>query len=87
MVIPAAPVFLDLETGKISGVRMPATRENALQLQPAGADQAGDPGARADDREGATAATTGHQPSRPTARRPPADGERTSTRASKNRNR
>ena len=34
MVIPAAPVFLDLETGKTSGVRTPATRENALQLLP-----------------------------------------------------
>jgi type II secretory pathway pseudopilin PulG len=34
MVIPAAPVFLDLETGRTSGVRTPATRENALQLLP-----------------------------------------------------
>lgn len=34
MVIPAAPVFLDLATGKTSGVRTPATRENALQLLP-----------------------------------------------------
>ena len=34
MVIPAAPVFLDLETGKTSGVRTPATRENAIQLLP-----------------------------------------------------
>ena len=34
MVIPAAPVFLDLETGKTIGVRTPATRENALQLLP-----------------------------------------------------
>jgi hypothetical protein len=34
MVIPAAPVFLDLATGKTSGVRTPATRENAIQLLP-----------------------------------------------------
>ncbi len=34
MVIPSAPVFLDLETGKTSGVRTPATRENAIQLLP-----------------------------------------------------
>ena len=34
MVIPTAPVFLDLETGKTTGVRTPATRENAIQLQP-----------------------------------------------------
>ena len=34
MVIPAAPVFLDLETGKTIGVRTPATRENAIQLLP-----------------------------------------------------
>jgi hypothetical protein len=34
MVIPAAPVFLDLETGKTSGVRTPATREDALRLLP-----------------------------------------------------
>jgi hypothetical protein len=34
MVIPVAPVFLDLETGKTSGVRTPATRENAIQLLP-----------------------------------------------------
>jgi cell division protein FtsB len=34
MVIPAAPVFLDLETGETSGVRTPATRENALRLLP-----------------------------------------------------
>lgn len=34
MVIPSAPVFLDLETGKTTGVRTPATRENAIQLQP-----------------------------------------------------
>jgi hypothetical protein len=34
MVIPAAPVFLDLETGRTTGVRTPATRENALQLLP-----------------------------------------------------
>jgi len=34
MVIPAAPVFLDLETGETIGVRTPATRENALLLQP-----------------------------------------------------
>jgi hypothetical protein len=34
MVIPSAPVFLDLETGRTVGVRTPATRENAIQLQP-----------------------------------------------------
>ncbi|WP_210443453.1 hypothetical protein [Nocardioides sp. SYSU D00065] len=34
MVIPAAPVFLDLETGRTSGVRTPATREDALHLLP-----------------------------------------------------
>jgi cell division protein FtsB len=34
MVIPSAPVFLDLESGTTSGVRTPATRENAIQLQP-----------------------------------------------------
>lgn len=34
MVIPSAPVFLDLESGRTSGVRTPATRENAIQLQP-----------------------------------------------------
>jgi hypothetical protein len=34
MVIPAAPVFLDLDGGGVSGVRAPATRENALRLQP-----------------------------------------------------
>ncbi len=34
MVIPAAPVFLDLETGKTIGVRTPATREDAIQLLP-----------------------------------------------------
>ncbi|NPD06815.1 hypothetical protein HN031_19240 [Nocardioides sp. zg-1308] len=34
MVIPTAPVFLDLETGETSGVRTPATRENAIQLLP-----------------------------------------------------
>jgi cell division protein FtsB len=34
MVIPSAPVFLDLESGTTSGVRTPATRENAVQLQP-----------------------------------------------------
>jgi len=34
LVIPSAPVFLDLETGKTSGVRTPATRENAIQLLP-----------------------------------------------------
>ena len=34
MVIPSAPVFLDLETGRTSGVRTPATRENAIQLLP-----------------------------------------------------
>ncbi|MCD6638401.1 MAG: hypothetical protein LT071_00615 [Nocardioides sp.] len=34
MVIPAAPVFLDLETGVISGARTPALREDALNLLP-----------------------------------------------------
>ena len=34
MVIPSAPVFLDLKTGKTSGVRTPATKENAIQLLP-----------------------------------------------------
>ncbi len=34
MVIPSAPVFLDLETGRTIGVRTPATRENAIQLLP-----------------------------------------------------
>jgi hypothetical protein len=34
MVIPAAPVFLDLASGKTIGVRTPATRENAIQLLP-----------------------------------------------------
>lgn len=34
MVIPSAPVFLDLKSGKTSGVRTPATRENAIQLLP-----------------------------------------------------
>jgi cell division protein FtsB len=34
MVIPSAPVFLDLKTGETSGVRTPATRENAIQLLP-----------------------------------------------------
>ncbi|KRE92306.1 hypothetical protein ASG76_17845 [Nocardioides sp. Soil774] len=34
MVIPTAPVFLDLQTGKTSGVRTPATREDALRLLP-----------------------------------------------------
>jgi cell division protein FtsB len=34
MVIPSNPVFLDLATGKTTGVRTPATRENAIQLQP-----------------------------------------------------
>ena len=34
MVIPPAPVFLDLETGKTSGVRVPATPENAIRLLP-----------------------------------------------------
>lgn len=34
MVIPAAPVFLDLKSGKTIGVRTPATRENAIQLLP-----------------------------------------------------
>ena len=34
MVIPPAPVFLDLETGTTSGVRVPATRENAIRLLP-----------------------------------------------------
>ena len=54
MVIPAAPVFLDLEAGRTSGVRTPATPENAIQprcrrppIKPA------DPRARPDDRRGA----------------------------------
>ena len=34
MVIPPAPVFLDLESGTTSGVRVPATRENAIRLLP-----------------------------------------------------
>lgn len=34
MVIPPAPVFLDLETGKTSGVRTPATKDDAIQLVP-----------------------------------------------------
>lgn len=34
MVIPTAPVFLDLETGRTSGVRTPATREDAISLMP-----------------------------------------------------
>lgn len=34
MVIPSAPVFLDLETGRTIGVRIPATPENAIQLLP-----------------------------------------------------
>ena len=34
MVIPAAPVFLDLATGKTSGVRTPSTPEHAIQLLP-----------------------------------------------------
>lgn len=34
MVIPPAPVFLDLEGGKTSGVRTPATPEDALRLLP-----------------------------------------------------
>ena len=34
MVIPPAPVFLDLETGETSGVRVPATPENAIRLLP-----------------------------------------------------
>ena len=34
MVIPAAPVFLELGDGGVSGVRTPATREDALRLQP-----------------------------------------------------
>ena len=34
MVIPAAPVFLDLKTGKTSGVRTPTTPANAIQLLP-----------------------------------------------------
>ena len=34
MVIPAAPVFLHLGDGDVSGVRTPATREDALRLQP-----------------------------------------------------
>lgn len=34
MVIPPAPVFLDLETGTVSGVRVPAVREDAIRLLP-----------------------------------------------------
>lgn len=34
MVIPSAPVFLDLETGRTIGERTPATRENAINLDP-----------------------------------------------------
>ena len=34
MVIPSAPVFLDLRTGKTSGVRTPTTPANAIQLLP-----------------------------------------------------
>ncbi len=34
MVIPAAPVFLDLRTGKTSGVRTPSTPAEAIQLLP-----------------------------------------------------
>lgn len=34
MVIPSAPVFLDLRTGKTSGVRTPSTPANAIQLLP-----------------------------------------------------
>lgn len=34
MVVPAAPVFLDLRTGETVGVRTPATRENAIDLDP-----------------------------------------------------
>jgi hypothetical protein len=34
MVIPTAPVFLDLRTGKTSGVRTPSTPAEAIQLLP-----------------------------------------------------
>lgn len=34
MVIPTSPVFLDLRTGRTSGVRTASTRENAIQLMP-----------------------------------------------------
>lgn len=34
MVIPPAPAYLDLASGEVSGVRMPAVRENALNLAP-----------------------------------------------------
>lgn len=34
MVIPAAPVFIDLESGRRSGVRTPALPEQALRLEP-----------------------------------------------------
>ena len=34
MVIPSAPVFLDLRSGKTSGVRTPSTPDNAIQLLP-----------------------------------------------------
>lgn len=34
MVIPAAPVFLEIDGGEVSGVRTPTTPENALRLAP-----------------------------------------------------
>jgi cell division protein FtsB len=34
MVIPASPAFLDLRTGKTSGVRTPATPDQAIRLLP-----------------------------------------------------
>ncbi|MCF6377328.1 hypothetical protein L2K70_06905 [Nocardioides KLBMP 9356] len=34
MVIPAAPVFLDLRTGKTTGVRTPSTPDQSIQLEP-----------------------------------------------------
>lgn len=34
MVIPAAPAFLDLESGTVSGIRQPATPADALRIAP-----------------------------------------------------
>lgn len=34
MVIPGSPVFIDLDSGTVTGVRTPATPENGLQLNP-----------------------------------------------------
>ena len=55
MVIPAAPVFLDLATGKTIGVRTPATRENAIQLLPPAPVKPAVLAPDADDRHGAAA--------------------------------